>query len=310
MVDYVTLRTRDPKAAKTIKRVLDLERKVFEKTGEIQRYGNKEIATRHNMKFTIYDSGLIIIRGSLHTLHNARHNRKNKYSQPMNHDDFTYEKLSETIKYLMEEFNLNPDETRVHHIEFGVNLTSLPFPTHLVLDSLIVYKNKPFTPMRIKHRGQGKECHFTQAGIKIYDKAMQNKLPCDILRFEVKVTKMQALQKNKKLHLSDLLNESTWELFTRKILSELESCIISDTVDQTLLDERERIIFIACENPRTWKQIEKSKRYRYKKTYNNLINQHGEFKIKSHLKKEIYNKLAQLKPDQYLQNDTFLPLTY
>ncbi|GAA4420281.1 hypothetical protein GCM10023187_55450 [Nibrella viscosa] len=123
-----------------------------------------------------------------------------------NGNDFTVSGVATTLDELVQTFRIDPFNSRLNNVEFGVNVV-LPFPADRVLKALICYKNKPFKP-EVEDGKQYYQCKSQRYIVKIYNKGLHYGLPDEVLRFEIKVIRMEHLTANAiKLHtLADLLS--------------------------------------------------------------------------------------------------------
>ena len=99
------------------------------------------------------------------------------------------------------------------------------------------------------------QCKKTQFIIKIYDKGKQYNLPDNVLRFEIKVMRMQYLEtKGIRLrYLSDLLNMDIYEPLGNILTEVFEGILFGDnTLDEKLLNTKELETFLRGSNPKTW----------------------------------------------------------
>jgi hypothetical protein len=216
------------------------------------KYG---LAEYFGLKFKIKHQK-VRLQGSLHKYRNAgRHN----------YDDFTAQDVGKVVQELSERCEIDTAQTELNNVEFGVNVV-LPFGVSLVLDNLIVYKGKPF--QEVEEDGmsyyQCKKAHFI---IKIYDKGLQYKLPDNVLRFEVKVLKMQYLKsKGVKLrYFSDLLNRGIYEPLGNILTETFESILFADNrLNERKLNSKESKTYLRGNNPKTW-EVSKSNDSEWKK---------------------------------------------
>ena len=184
------------------------------------------------------------LQGSVHKYRNeGRHN----------YDDFTAVDVAEVVRELSERFEIDTAQTLLNNVEFGVNVV-LPFGVHIVLDNLIVYKGKEF--MRVSKDGMNYyQCEKTHFIIKIYDKSLQYKLPNNVLRFEIKVMRMQYLEtKGIKLrYLSDLLNRDIYEPLGNILTEVFEGILFGDnTLNEKTLNTKELETYLRGSNSKTW----------------------------------------------------------
>lgn len=216
------------------------------------------------------------LQGSLHRygrggLHNA--------------DSFTVNDLLLALDQLVTTYGIDPFRSRLNNVEFGVNVI-LPFPVSQVLDNLIMYKYRPFTPQQ-DSEFPFYQCLTQRYAIKLYDKGHQYGLNAHVLRVEVKVLKMEYLTRRgiRLDWLADLLNTDTYgklgallvEVFTEILFDE-------PTINPANLTIRKQDIYQKGRNPRSWtipdnvpehdrpriwKQLQRAE-----KSFRALLNQH------------------------------------
>jgi hypothetical protein len=204
------------------------------------KYG---LAEYFGLKFQL-KHGKLRLQGSVHKYHNAgRHN----------YNDFRAVDVAEVVRELSERFDIDTAQTLLNNVEFGVNVV-LPFGVNVVLDNLIVFKGEPF--MKVVEEGMSYyQCKKTHFIIKIYDKGKQYKLPDNVLRFEIKVMRMQYLEtKGIKLrYLSDLLKMEIYEPLGNILTEVFEGILFGDnTLNEKALNTKELEIFLRGSNPKTW----------------------------------------------------------
>ena len=202
-----------------------------------------DFAEYFGLKFQL-KHGKVRLQGSIHKYRNAgKHN----------YDDFRAVDVAEVVRELSERFEIDTATTLLNNVEFGVNVV-LPFGVSVVLDNLIVFKGEPF--MKVVEEGMSYyQCKKTQFIIKIYDKGKQYNLPDNVLRFEIKVMRMQYLEtKGIKLrYLSDLLNMDIYEPLGNILTEVFEGILFGEnTLDEKLLNTKELETFLRGSNPKTW----------------------------------------------------------
>ncbi len=225
-----------------------------------------EIAEYFGLQFQIKKEN-VKLQGSVHKYRNeGRHN----------YDDFTAVNVAEVVRELSERFEIDTAQTELNNVEFGVNVV-LPFRVSVVLNNLIVYKGEPF--MRVAEEGMNYyQCKKAQFIIKIYDKGLQYKLPDNVLRFEVKVLKMQYLKKKgiTLRYLSDLLNVGIYEPLGNILTETFESILFgNDTLNESRLSRKELEIYLRGNNPKTWTpqkgETERKRLQRLEHDYTSII---------------------------------------
>ncbi|KAA1247980.1 hypothetical protein [Aquimarina sp. RZ0] len=89
---------------------LEFTREFVCSTGELKP---KKKASYKNLVFTLYDSGLLIIQGSIH---------KYKNDGIHNYDDFSLNQIVEVLDEISIKFNLPLNKCRLRNFEVGVNI--------------------------------------------------------------------------------------------------------------------------------------------------------------------------------------------
>ena len=190
--------------------------------------------------------------GSLHKFKNdGKHN----------YDQFTIQDIKETLSRIENLFCIDNKKTKIHNLEFGVNL-NVPFEVRRILDSIIIYKGKD----EIKRfNGKGyliREKH-EQYEIKIYDKGMQYNTGTNILRFEIKVKTMQYLRSKgcDVVYLSDILCpviQSKLGIILSKAVNNI--LVYPLEYDLTYLKRKDIEFFLKGRDKTYWKMIKPSNR--------------------------------------------------
>ncbi|WP_245565226.1 hypothetical protein [Spirosoma spitsbergense] len=183
-------------------------------------------------------------KGSLHKFGNyGEHNA----------DQFTATDLLLTLDQLVTLYGIDPFNSKINTIEFGVNV-ELPFPVAQLLDNLICYKNKPFrcdTGSKTPYH----ECRFQRFTVKLYDKGKQRGLDGNLLRVEVKVAKMVYFDKTgvRLNTLADLLTVTNYRPLGALLMDTFNRILFDDpTIKPDALTAREREIYRDGCNPRFW----------------------------------------------------------
>ena len=204
-----------------------------------------DFAEYFGLKFQL-KHGKVRLQGSVHKYrNNGRHN----------YDDFNTMDVAKVVRELSERFEIDTAQTLLNNVEFGVNVV-LPFGVHIVLNNLIVFKGEPF--MKVVEEGMSYyQCKKTHFIIKIYDKGKQYKLPENVLRFEIKVMRMQYFEtKGIKLrYLSDLLNMDIYEPLGNILTEVFEGILFGDnTLNEKALSQKDLTTFLRGSNPKAWQE--------------------------------------------------------
>lgn len=258
--------------------LLELQQITDINTGEIFKY----IGKNNGLTFKISPSGHIEIGGSLHKFHNKGTH---------NYDDFNIYKLRETIEHLSDCFNINPYTATIHKLEFGLNLIT-PFNPTYFLNSLVSYRGKQFNDF---DKGEGKLCNMTQYSIKIYNKSLQYHLGYYLLRVEISVNKMQALNTGP-IFLVDLKSLNTWQICFNQLLKAFNMIVIKDDIIVERLSPSEKEFYCSATNPETWKNHNMKPRERYNNIlkFNDINNNYGQNRYAEIIKDSMEKKYSEL----------------
>ena len=216
------------------------------------------------------------VKGSLHKFHNnGQHNA----------DQFTAADLLLTLDQLVTNYGFDPFRSKVNNIEFGVNVV-LPFPVVHVLQNLLSYKNRPFT-CDTHSKTPYYECRFQQFTVKLYDKGKQKGLDEEVLRAEIKVSKMAYFNNTgvKINTLADLLNVANHGILGRLLVDTFNEILFDDpTINPATLTARERETYQNGRNPRFWQSAatlptteynrQRKSRQRTETSFRALLDQH------------------------------------
>ncbi|MEY4861358.1 MAG: hypothetical protein RL059_1057 [Bacteroidota bacterium] len=291
---------------------LDFKSEHCVKTGELKTSMGGYIVERamwNGLKFEIHNKigsshfAMVKFSGSIH-----------KFSNGANFDNFYKCQLKKCIQEISFLIGVSPHLIEVHAIEFGVNIHTHVSPS-LILDRLIFFKQVAFerqTKFKGGKRGFIQRCTRSNYELKAYNKSLDYNLNENILRFEIKVTKMQFF-KNKisGIHcLNDLLDD--------KILHQLGS-LLQQIWNHVVLKEdvfninpnlsvSQKVILSNTASDDYWKRIQKEyKPYKFNRLisrYQNAIK--GSKTTEYH--EEIRNKI-QTKWHQLSSSVNYLPIS-
>lgn len=217
------------------------------------------------------------VKGSLHKFHNnGQHNA----------DQFTINKLLLTLNELASSYDFDLFKSKINNVEFGVNV-ELPFPVSQVLKNLVCYKNQPFyldtnsdTPYYV--------CMLQRYAIKIYDKGKQKGLKCNLLRFEIRVRKMEYFNDTdiRLRTLSDLSNVANYQSLGALLVDTFNEILFDDPmINLADLTPYEQEIYRNGRNPRFWQKpnnitpkqanAQRQRMSRDRRRYRALFDQYG-----------------------------------
>lgn len=218
--------------------LLNWQLHVSERTGAIE----SQTAEYAGIKLTIKGKHLQL-RGSLHKYANdGKHN----------YDDFDIGRIATAVRNLCDRLGISGNSL-LNGVEFGVNIR-MPFPPDKFLTQLICHKGRPFMEWVDDDGTRYFQCQHEHFIIKIYDKGAQHRLPYPLMRFEIKVLKMQFFR-TKGIHLKtigDLLLIDHSRL--GKVLCEYFEDILMDEpkISASSLTSTLRQLLAEGRNPKTW----------------------------------------------------------
>src|SRR5690606_38051632 len=168
------------------------------------------------LTFKIYDTGTITVEGSLHKYYNeGKHN----------YNDFTKDNLNEVLKDIRYKFNIRLEHYVLQNLEVGINITP-PLNTTEIIGNCYLHRRNHFENTYNSQEGKYYQCRYQQYIIKLYDKARHYRvkgfeIENEIMRFEIKHTKMQKLNKLGIETLSNL-RYLDFEIFKMQLIKEWE----------------------------------------------------------------------------------------
>ena len=181
----------------------------------------------NGLEFKIYETGLITLSGSLHKYWN---------SGAQNYNDFNSEAFLWVLNDLKEKFKIRPEQCILKCLEIGINIIP-PIPTNQFLNYCFLHKTKPFKDLDCNDEGEYRQVKHSQYIIKIYNKAQHYiskgfDIKGEIMRFEIKYTKMQKLKERGIYNLQDLANYGLHN-FKNELLNEFNNILFYDNTIQS-----------------------------------------------------------------------------
>ena len=181
-----------------------------------------------------------------------------------NYLPFTWQLLQEQINHVCNSLFIDPLQAKISGIEIGVNICT-PFPVHaFIMQNIIDYKGVPYTRYRKDVNGKclGKVCDISQYSVKIYNKGLQNNLPQNLLRYELKYYKMQPLKSYGILLLSDLQNFNKVDKLKGLLFSAWNEVLIYDIlqpISKLPVKQNQRDLLREGQNCKFWERLKKEK---------------------------------------------------
>ncbi|WP_278034203.1 hypothetical protein [Flavobacterium nitratireducens] len=230
MVDFIKIIIKDQlHSVLEANPLLDFYDNINLSTGELKtvnRYGNKitpfKNAFYNGLEFIIYDTGTVTLSGSLHKYwNNGAHN----------FNDFNFEAFLWVLKDMENKFKIQLENCILKCLEIGINIIP-PIQTNEILNYCFLHKTLPFEYKHNSDEGKYKQAQHAQYIIKIYNKALHYKskgfqIKTEIMRFEIKYTKMEKLNNLGIYNLNDLKTHGLHN-FKNELLKEFSNILFYD----------------------------------------------------------------------------------
>lgn len=273
MIDGLKFITKVNPSKYELNPLLDFHQAYSTKTGEMDCY---KYAKHSGFTFKLYNSGLLIVYGSIHKYFNflqkiAAPNQitPKEIEKGYNGNDFSFQNLLNSLELFAANYKLNLIHCIIQNIEIGLNITHL-FDTDQILNGLLLHKGKVFSrPLDNSFRIIEHQRYY----LKIYDKGEQYSQPEPTIRIELKFKKMIALNELNLTNLNDLKNESLIIELHSLLRCEFAKVLIYDyTLDKNRLDTNQISKIKDYANPNFWLNTKPIHRDRSKKDLIKLIN--------------------------------------
>jgi hypothetical protein len=173
---------------------------------------------------------------------------------------------------LKEKFNIEAEQCILKCLEIGINIIP-PIPTNEILDYSLLHKTLPFEYQKNSEEGKYKQVKHSQYIIKIYNKALHYlskgfKISNEILRFEIKYTRMEKLNKKGIYTLNDLVKYGLHN-FKNELLTEWQNVLFFDkTIQIDTLSAKTKTALLEYSNQNYWTALmnnKQTKNFRYHK---------------------------------------------
>lgn len=314
LIDYIKIIIKDfPRSELERSPLLNFFDTINLNTGELKttnRNGNRVTPSKkaiyNGLEFTIYDTGTITVSGSLHKYwNNGAHN----------FNDFNIDAILSVIADLETKFGIQPAHCVLKCLEIGLN-TAPPIPTNEIIDNCFLHKTTAFEYQRNSDEGKYKQAQHSQYIIKIYNKALHYKtkgfeINGEILRFEIKYTKMEKLNTIGIFSLEDLINYGL-ENFKKDLVREWQNVLYFDnTIQIDTLSSRTKNAIRDYSNPNYWTGLldnNQTKNFTHHKNRLKKITFENSNKVQELMAEVIGNKIDNLNV-KTIQNDSLTILS-
>lgn len=278
---------------------LEFHNKVNTKTGELGVYSN---AYYKGLEFKIFEctdanpNKRITIEGSLHKYwNNGAHN----------FNDFGINEIDEVLIDLKSKFKIDPINCILKQLEIGVNINP-PHKTKSILNNCLLHKTKRFKWVFTNDEGNYIQVKNQRHFIKIYDKQLHYKskgfnIDNEIMRFEIKFSRMKYLNDLGIFNLSELINYGL-ENFKTNLLTEWKNVIYYDS--EILKGTKFDLMY---SNPVFWLNLNYNKLKYHRNNLNKLLYKNPN-NIKNQISNLIENKCKLLNIKTSLINPLYILL--
>ena len=297
MIDWVKIRVQSFDFNSILEHSdLDFVEQVSRKTGEVSQ--NRIEARYKGLTFVLIERKHLELTGSLHKFFNAISSPSITNPEGYNWNEYSFSDLKETIQWLCNFLDLEPEQFRIHNIEIGVNINHPDLSPNLILNGLLQFSTKPWIDMPSGTNVIGKQAILGNYRVKFYDKGTQAKIPDPILRYEIKVRKMVHLQSIGINSFVDLLDLSKFRQLGKMLMDSVSKVHLYQTgIDCQALTPSSKKFYRDSRHPTYWNDLHKEKRNSYKRKrtrYNKLVANHTEESTHKKLLSAIEEKVSQL----------------
>lgn len=286
MIDFVKAKINPLDVPEDFKnhKLLNFTIPVNPRTGEIKKGVTCLEAEYKNLKFHLYDSGLLIISGSLHKFFNEGYH---------NYNTFDINNLRAVLDEINKLFGFDLSKCILQNLEVGLNITP-PIDGTTLVKSLLTHLTEPFKYYSIK-RSEYKQAIHGRYYLKAYNKSIQYNINDEIFRFEVKYKKMLAVNNLGIKTLYDLYNQKKLRLALELVIEKWQSIILYDPTLR--LDEVSNYIRTTkryqWQNQNFWLELPKNNKFNELKRMDKTMRLHSQ-NIKMEVTQILYKKTKEV----------------
>jgi hypothetical protein len=265
-------------------KLLNFTQAINSRTGELKKGVKRVDAEYDNLKFFLYDSGLLIVSGSIHKFFNEGYH---------NYNTFDIKSLNTALDKINDLFGLDLTRCILQNLEVGLNITP-PINATPLVKSLLTHVAQPFKYYSIKGSDYKQTIHGRYY-LKAYNKSLQYKTEDEIFRFEIKYKKMLAPNNLGIITLYDLYDSKKMRLVLELLLEKWRSVILYDPTLR--LEEVSKYIRTTkihqWQNQNWWLELSKNSRYNELKRMDKIIGLHSQ-NIKSEVARILNDKIKEV----------------
>ncbi len=282
---------------------LDFKSEYSRSTSEINT--TKYKANLHFCSITVYESGRVMFKGSIHKMHNSikeikapNYKRNNDNYKGFNGNIFYLDEIIYIRKYLCKLLNITAKNIIFENIEFGINCDVDFYPT-IFISSLLYQYNKKF---EFRYNGNYAEVHHSRYKIKIYNKSEQYGMTKNTLRVELQINKSIEF---KKLGISTFedIKSDTLKRAQELLLKKFDEVVYFDpTIRKKDLEPKDKQKLVLYRDIRYWlEDLEPRRRHRPLKKLRHFIAKYSD-NLHSQIRFEIIKKCVMInRPQQSIK---------
>lgn len=279
------------------------KKQVKDKGGKLLYKTPFKNAFYNGLEFRIYENGLITLSGSLHKYWNGGTH---------NYNDFGIEEVLFVLKDIQTKFGIEPQQFKLKCFEIGINITP-PVTTNAIIDNCFLHKRHSFEHKYNSYEGNYKQWKHSQYIVKLYNKALHYiqqgfRIEEDIMRFEIKYSKMEKINKRGIYTLQDLINYGL-QNFKKDLLNEWQNILFFDnTIQIDPLSKKLKYAVLNYSNNNYWTGLianKQMKNYTYHNNQLKKIINHNSKNVKR-LIYDIMSKKIDLLNTKTIQNDSIV----
>jgi predicted RNA-binding Zn-ribbon protein involved in translation (DUF1610 family) len=290
--DDGTIKTKQKRDKSINGKIVESDYETIKHTAKYQTY---ELVISEVIRANRQPKYYLKINGSLH---------KNKFGGA-NYERFYYTDAINEINNLCTTLEIDSKRAKIDGLEFGVNIKTDFTPHSFLSEHLIRYKHLQFNqyaPDR-RNRRLGYECVLSQYRVKIYDKGLQFDLSYNLMRFELRFTTMQKVNRCGIYNLHDLTDKKNIARFESLLLDAWNDVLLYEPMEtaNATLTELQKELIQCGNNPKYWSKLHKTNKTKYnyhRDVFKVLIRSHGKG-----YHSEIFTKIE--KEWRYLLNPKF-----
>lgn len=280
MIDFIKIEVPFYKRDALLKNAsLDFKADYSLTTGET--FEKKVVGIYNGMKFISFESGKLIIQGSIHKYYNflqditaPNQNTQQQIAKGFNGNTFCLSQLKFGVLHLCNILKIEPREAILRGFEYGLNVT-IEGNCQTFLRALMMHGNLPFSidENALKFYRQAAHQRYI---IKCYDKQIQYGLDKPIIRFENKQMKLKDFENLPISSLEDLTKVENLEILKNLLLKKWREVLIYDfAIHKRKMSLKDNQRLKDLSNPNYWIGLKSNHRDRPRKKLKEYSIQYG-----------------------------------